>query len=199
VHDVLVPVTTLRTDRLVLRDWRLDDRERFAELNADTRVMEHFPSRLDRAESDALADRIAAELARDGFGLWAVARRDDDRFLGFTGLVAVPFATPFTPAVEVGWRFAVDAWGHGYATEAARAAVRYAFEELVLDELVSMTSPSNVRSQRVMERLGMTRDPDGDFDHPRIAAGHPLRRQVLYRLSRATWRAAQAPARRGPR
>jgi ribosomal-protein-alanine N-acetyltransferase len=189
-----MPVRTLRTDRLVLRDWRSDDREPFAELNADPRVMEHFPSRLDRAESDALADRIAASLARDGFGLWAVARRDDDRFLGFTGLVEVPFATPFTPAVEVGWRFAVDAWGHGYATEAARAAVGYAFEELELDELVSMTTPSNVRSQRVMERLGMTRDPVDDFDHPRIAVGHPLRRHILFRLPRAAWLVGQAPS-----
>jgi RimJ/RimL family protein N-acetyltransferase len=188
----MVP-TELRTERLVLRDWRAADRAPFAALNADPRVMEHFPASLDRAASDALVERITTDLHRNGWGLWAVARRDDDRFLGFTGLLAVGFEAPFTPAVEVGWRFAVDAWGHGYATEAARAAVRYAFAVLALDQLVSMTTPSNGRSQRVMERLGMTRDPADDFDHPRIAVGHPLRRHVLYRLSRAVWQAGLPP------
>lgn len=181
-----MPVT-LRTDRLTLRDWRDEDREWFAALNADPRVMEHFPRRLDRAESDALADRIQAGLRRDGWGLWAVARRDDDRFLGFTGLLAVGFEAPFTPAVEIGWRFAVDAWGQGHATEAARAVLDHAFGTLQLPEVVSMTSASNVRSQRVMERIGMGRDPADDFDHPRIEPGHPLRRHVLYRLSRDDW------------
>ena len=187
MHDVLMPVTTLQTDRLVLRDWRATDRAPFAALNADPRVMEHFPASLDRAASDALVERITTDLHRSGWGLWAVARRDNDRFLGFTGLLAVGFEAPFTPAVEIGWRFAVDAWGQGHATEAARAVLDHAFGTLELPEVVSMTSVSNVRSQRVMERIGMGRDPADDFDHPRIEPGHPLRRHVLYRLSRDDW------------
>jgi RimJ/RimL family protein N-acetyltransferase len=180
-------VAELRTERLVLRDWRDGDREPFAALNADPRVMEHFPARLTRMESDAMVDRIVGDLRRQGWGLWAVTHRDEDRFLGFTGLLEVTFEAPFTPAIEIGWRYAAEAWGHGFATEAARAALGYAFSTLALDEIVSMTAQSNVRSQRVMERLGMKRDPTDDFDHPLIVVGHRLRRHVLYRLTRRAW------------
>lgn len=151
-------------------------------MNADPEVMEHFPATLDRDEADASFDRISGILASRGWGLWAVDL--DGEFLGFTGLAPVTFHARFTPAIEVGWRLARHAWGHGYATEAARAALAYAWDELELDEVVSMTAVGNIRSRAVMERLGMTREPADDFDHPRVVPGHPLRRHVLYRLRR---------------
>ncbi len=166
----------------------LADREPFARLNANPRVMEFFPAVMDRAESDALVDRIEAHWASDGHGLWAVERGEDRAFLGFVGLAAPSFEAAFTPCVEVGWRFDPAAWGHGYATEAARAAVAFGFAELGLREIVSFTTVANVRSRAVMERLGMTRNPADDFDHPNLAAGHPLRPHVLYRLGRDGWR-----------
>jgi RimJ/RimL family protein N-acetyltransferase len=153
--------------------------------------MRHFPATLTRAESDAFADLIERGFETNGdWGLWALERKDTGAFIGFTGLAPVSFAAPFAPAVEIGWRLARPAWGHGYATEAARAAVGVAFDELGLDGLVSFTAPANVRSRAVMERLGMTRDPAEDFDHPRVPAGSPLRRHVLYRLPVAAWRGA---------
>jgi RimJ/RimL family protein N-acetyltransferase len=179
-----MPIPRLETGRLLLREWRDGDREPFAVLNADPRVMEHFPSRLTTSESDAFVDRMIERWAVDGFGLWAVERPADGRLLGFAGLAAPTFEAHFTPAVEIGWRFAVKAWGHGYATEAARAAVRFAFEDLNLAEIVSFTVPANLRSRAVMERIGMTRNAADDFDHPRIPDGDALRRHVLYRLSR---------------
>jgi RimJ/RimL family protein N-acetyltransferase len=188
-----VPVPTLTTERLRLRPWRPEDREPFAALNADRRVMEHFPALLTRAESDALVERIEARLEADGFGLWATERIADGVFLGFVGLARHGFPAPFTPCVEVGWRLAFDAWGHGYATEGARAALAHGFRVVGLDEIVSFTVPANVRSIRVMERLGMSRDPADDFDHPRLPEGHPLRGHVLYRLPAERW-AAVRPA-----
>ena len=182
-------IPTLETDRLILRDWRDADREPFARMNADPRVSEFLPGALTREESDDFVDRIVERWTEDGTGLWAVERREDGAFLGFTGLAVPRFEAAFTPAVEVGWRLAFEAWGHGYATEAARAALRYGFEVAGLDEIVSFTVPANVRSRAVMERIGMTRDPADDFDHPNLAPDSPLRRHVLYRLSRADWQA----------
>lgn len=175
---------TLHTERLILRRWREDDREPFAAMNADPEVMRHFLRPLDRPESDAFFDRIEARFRADGYGLWAVERGADGAFLGFTGLAVATFEAPFTPCVEVGWRFVPDAWGHGYATEAAREALRFGFESLGLEEIVSFTSPLNVPSYRVMERLGMHRDAADDFEYPSRPQGHPLRPQVLYRLRR---------------
>jgi ribosomal-protein-alanine N-acetyltransferase len=175
-------VVGLETERLLLRRWREQDRDAFAAMNSDPVVMEHFVSVLSRAESDALLDRIEARFARDGFGLWAVEERGSGELLGFTGIQRVPFVAPFTPAVEVGWRLRRAVWGHGYATEAATAALAFGFGTAGLGEIVAMTTPSNERSIAVMERLGMRRDPDADFDHPRIPAGHPLRRHILYRV-----------------
>jgi ribosomal-protein-alanine N-acetyltransferase len=180
-------IPRLETGRLLLREWLDGDREPFAEMNADPRVMEQFANRLTTSESDAFIDRMIERWAADGFGLWAVERRTDGRFLGFTGLAAPTFEAHFTPAVEIGWRFAVDAWGHGYATEAARAALRFGFEDLDLPEIVSFTTVANARSRAVMERLGMSNDPADDFDHPRLPVGHPIRPHVLYRLARKRW------------
>jgi ribosomal-protein-alanine N-acetyltransferase len=177
----------LRTDRLLLRRWQDSDRAPFGELNADPEVMRHFPAPLDRAQSDGFVARIEAGFDRYGYGLWALETLDGGEFLGFTGLQWIPFDAHFTPALEVGWRLARSAWGRGYATEAAREAVRFAFTEAGLRELVSMTTPANDRSQAVMRRLGMTRDPAEDFDHPGVPDGHPMRRHVLYRLPYQRW------------
>ena len=177
----------LRTERLILRTWQPGDREPFAEINADPVVMEHFPAPLTRAESDRFADRIEDLWRVDGWGLWAVQIAEDQSFAGFVGLNRAEFAAPFTPAIEVGWRLAQQHWGQGYATEAGRAALGYGFQELDLLEIVSFTSTVNTRSQRVMAKLGMQRDPGDDFDHPGIAPGDRLRRHVLYRLTRSDW------------
>jgi RimJ/RimL family protein N-acetyltransferase len=172
----------IRTRRLVLRQWRDSDREPFAELNADPAVMAHFPAPMSRAESDAFVDRISEHFAARGFGLWAVETTEAGSFIGFVGLTVPRFDAHFTPAVEVGWRLARSAWGHGYATEAANAAVVYGFQRLSLDEIVSFTSVHNIASQAVMRRIGMTHDPADDFEHPNLPEGHRLRRHVLWRL-----------------
>jgi RimJ/RimL family protein N-acetyltransferase len=168
-----------------LRHWVAADRDPFAALNADPRVMEHFPSVLTREESDGRVDRIEAHFAEHGFGLWAVEIPGVTSFAGFVGLSTTPFDAHFTPCVEIGWRLAAPYWGRGYATEAARAALAFGFEELELDEIVSFTVPENVRSRRVMEKIGMRHDPAGDFDHPLLPEGHRIRRHVLYRIARA--------------
>jgi RimJ/RimL family protein N-acetyltransferase len=179
---------TLRSERLVLRRWRESDRAPFAELNADPEVMEHFPAMMTAGESDALVDRFEAGFDRHGFGLWALEVIGTGEFIGFTGLSVPGFQTHFTPAVEIGWRLARSAWGHGYASEAARRALEFGFTDAGLAEVVSFTVPANVRSQAVMERIGMTRDPADDFDHPRLDAASPLRRHVLWRITAERWR-----------
>jgi RimJ/RimL family protein N-acetyltransferase len=172
----------IRTERLLLRQWRDDDLDPFAELNADPEVMRHFPRTLSRAESDTLAARQRTLIAERGWGLWAVEAPEG--FVGFVGLSEPRFEAHFTPAVEVGWRLARRGWRKGYATEAARAVVDFGFGELGLDEIVSFTFVGNERSRGVMERLGMTHDPAEDFEHPLLPAGDPLRHHVLYRLKR---------------
>jgi RimJ/RimL family protein N-acetyltransferase len=175
------------TQRLLLRPWRAQDREPFAQLNADPEVMEHFPRVLSCRESDATADRVDRHFREHGFGPWAVEVQGGAPFIGFVGLLQVGFDAPFTPAVEMLWRLARSSWGHGYATEAAREACRIAFVELRLPALVAFTVPGNTRSRAVMERLGMTHDPRDDFDHPELSEGDRLRRHVLYRLSAEAW------------
>jgi RimJ/RimL family protein N-acetyltransferase len=178
----------LLTERLLLRRWRPEDRVPFAAMNADPEVMEHFLAALTRAESDAFVDRIEAGFAEHGFGLWAleVAQPGElsGEFIGFTGLSVPSFQAHFMPAVEIGWRLARPAWGHGYASEAARRALSAAFDDHGLPEVVSFTSATNLRSQAVMRRIGMTHDPADDFDHPRLPPGHRIRRHVLYRAAR---------------
>jgi RimJ/RimL family protein N-acetyltransferase len=177
----------LATERLVLRAWRDTDLAPFAALNADPRVMEHFAAALSPVESAAMVERIRRHFASHGFGLWAVGVPGVAEFIGFAGLVRVPFAAPFTPAVEVGWRLAAEHWGRGYATEAARRALEVGFAQLELEQIVSIAMTANQRSRRVMEKLGLRRSPADDFDHPRLPEGHPRRRHVLYRLSRTEW------------
>jgi RimJ/RimL family protein N-acetyltransferase len=174
----------LRTDRLLLRRWRPDDRLPFARLNSDPQVVEYLAGALTREASDALADRIEAHFERHGFGLWAVeVPGEDTPFAGFIGLVTARFEAHFTPCIEIGWRLDAAYWNRGYATEGARAAVQFGFLSLKLEEIVSFTACANVRSRRVMEKLGMTRAPSDDFDHPGLPPGHPLKRHVLYRLA----------------
>jgi RimJ/RimL family protein N-acetyltransferase len=170
------------TDRLVLREWRDADLEPFVAMNADPVVMEFFPETYTEKRTRRFIARIGECWAERGYGLWAVERQDTKSFIGYVGLWPATFPAHFTPAVEVGWRLAADQWGHGYATEGARAALNYGFSTAGLDEIVSFTSAINVRSRRVMERLGMRRDVSGDFDHPKVPEGHPTRRHVLYRI-----------------
>ena len=168
-------MSELRTARLLLRRWREQDRAPFAALNADPVVMQHFPSPLSAEQSDAFVESVEAHFAEHGYGLWAV--EVDGAFVGFTGLAWQTYEADFTPALEVGWRLAREAWGHGYATEAATAALARGLEEV--DSVISTTALTNLRSQRVMQRLGMRRQLE--FDHPRVPAGHPVRPHVLYR------------------
>jgi ribosomal-protein-alanine N-acetyltransferase len=177
----------LATERLLLRRWRSSDEGPFAALNGDEEVMEHFPNILTRAESDWMLADLEARFERQGYGLWAVEVRATGEMIGFVGLNLPTFKEHFMPAVEVGWRLSKSAWGHGYATEAARASLSYGFSEAGLDEIVAMTTTTNSRSAAVMERLGMSRDPADDFEHPAIEQGHPLRRHILYRISAAEW------------
>jgi len=182
-------MNVITTERLLLRRWFPADREPFAQMNADPRVMQFFPGLLSREESDRGVDRIEAHFEEHGFGLCAVELSQDHAFIGFIGLQIPSFQASFTPCVEIGWRLAAEHWGTGLATEGARSIVRDAFETVGLKELVSFTVPGNIRSRRVMEKLGMIRDPAHDFDHPNLPEGHPLRRHVLYRLRRSDRRA----------
>jgi RimJ/RimL family protein N-acetyltransferase len=175
----------MRTDRLIMRRWRDSDREPFAELNGDAETMQFFPSTMDRAGSDALVDRIEASFERQGFGLWALEVAATGRFIGFTGLNPMPDGVPGAGGMEVGWRLRKDAWHHGYATEAARAALGVAFDGARLDEIWSMTATLNEPSQAVMRRIGLTEH--GFFEHPSVPEGSPIRPHVLYRIARADW------------
>jgi RimJ/RimL family protein N-acetyltransferase len=178
----------LLSARARLRAWRAADLAPFAALNADPCVMRFLPRVLTRAESDALAAQAQARIAERGWGLWAAELRVSATFFGYLGLAVPSFEAHFTPCVEIGWRLARPYWGAGLATEAARECLRFGFEELGLQEVVSFTVPANLRSRALMERIGLRHDVAGDFPHPRLAAEHPLSRHVLYRLSRERWR-----------
>ncbi|MFI0435871.1 MAG: GNAT family N-acetyltransferase [Parachlamydiaceae bacterium] len=174
--------STIKTERLILRSWREEDLEPFARLNADPRVMEFFPRVLSQEESHQFAQRICIAMKEQGWGLWAVSIPDVADFIGYIGLAPVNFVADFSPAVEVGWRLAYDFWNNGYATEGAKAAVKYGFENLHLNEIVSFTAINNRRSRRVMEKIGMYHDENSDFDHPKLPERHELRRHALYRI-----------------
>lgn len=178
----------IETERLVLRRWDEADLETFAQLNSDPVVMEFFPAMLSREESDAFARRIEASFDECGYGLFALEVTRGARFAGFVGLHSLAGAAmPFAADVEVGWRLARSAWGKGYATEAAEAVLAFGFRECEMTEIVSFTSQVNVRSKRVMQKIGMHRDPAEDFLHPRVEAGHVLSPHVLYRLTASEW------------
>ena len=176
----------IRTERLLLRRWLPADVEPFSAMNSDPRVSEYLPTPLSRPESESFIARIRGHFEKQGFGLWAVEIPGVAPFAGFVGLSTPRFEAHFTPAIEIGWRLAAEHWGRGYATEGARAVLAFGFDELRLEQIVSITVPANARSRRVMEKIGMTCDPADDFDHPLLPEGHPLRRHVLYRIARAS-------------
>jgi RimJ/RimL family protein N-acetyltransferase len=183
----------IRTERLVLREWRETDKLPYSLLNADPEVMRHFPSMLTREQSDEMVDRMTASWEQRGFGLWAAERVDTGRLIGFVGLSAPGWQADFTPCIEVGWRLARQHWGNGFAPEAATAALAFGFEHVDLpnDEIVSFTTTRNLKSQRVMQKIGLRLDPAREFDHPLF----PLwdeRRHVVYAIDRATWTASVA-------
>jgi RimJ/RimL family protein N-acetyltransferase len=188
----------IRTERLLLRLWRDDDKPPYAALNADPQVRQYLQGTITRERSDAFVDAIAEHWRRHGWGLWAVEVPGIASFVGHIGLWPADFGG--RSMVEVGWRLAREHWGRGYATEGARAALRFGFETVGLPEIVSFTVPQNVRSLRVMERIGLVRDPAGDFDHPHVdREGYPeLVRHVLYRLSRAHWERSNSTSAEGP-
>jgi len=181
------PILEIESARLLLRQWRDEDLADFAVMCADPQVMRYFPGTLSRLESASLIGRIRGHFAEHGYGLWALQRKDSGQFIGFTGLNVVGFDAPFTPATEIGWRLAREHWGLGYASEAAWTALRCGFDRLPLKEVVAFTTQINLPSEKVMQAIGMHHDPADDFDHPRLEADHPLRRHVLYRISREQW------------
>jgi ribosomal-protein-alanine N-acetyltransferase len=181
------PIPTLSTSRLILRPWREEDLPAFAALNADPRVVEFLPRCLERAESNALAERIAAHFRQHGCGLWAVEAPGVAPSIGFAGLAVPSFEAHFTPCLEIGWRLAFAHWGRGYATEAARRVLAHAFGPLGRAEIVSFTTRDNRRSRAVMERLAMRHDPADDFLHPALPEDHPQRPHVLYRIGRRSF------------
>jgi RimJ/RimL family protein N-acetyltransferase len=181
----------LETNRLRLRRWTSNDLEPFAALNADPEVMRHFPATLSLDQTKSFIAAVEAHFEREDFGLWATDLKETGEMIGFVGLSIPRFAADFMPCVEIGWRLSKKHWGFGYAPEAAREVLRYGFEHVKLDDVVSFTATTNLKSIRVMEKIGMRRDPAEDFDHPNLEAGHRLRRHVLYRLSREDWQSRQ--------
>lgn len=177
----------IKTERLILRKWRDEDLLPFAELNADPCVREFFLSTLDPQTSNEHIKYYSNHIEKYGYGFWAVSLISTGEFIGFIGIQNVHFKAHFTPAVEIGWRLAFNHWGKGYATEGAKAALRYAFETLKLDEIVSMASMKNMRSRHVMEKIGMHHDPKDDFDYPEFPKDDFRRKFVLYRLKRNEW------------
>lgn len=171
-------------ETLTLRQWKDSDLEPFIDMNANPEVMRYFPAPLTPAESTASFERLRRAIDERGWGFWAVDV--DHTFAGFTGLNVPAFDAPFTPRIEIGWRFLPEFWGRGLATRAAREALRFGFDELKLAEIVSFTAEINMRSRKLMERLGFNQDVNGDFDHPSIPVGHALRRHVLYRKTRSS-------------
>jgi RimJ/RimL family protein N-acetyltransferase len=182
---------SLTTERLTLRPWQETDLEPFALLNQNSRVREFFPSCLTAEESHLEARWHARFIEEHGWGFWAVSLKEGPDFIGFIGLQYVGFEACFTPAVEIGWRLAVEHWGKGYATEGAKAALEFGFTHLQLPEIVSFTAAGNRRSRAVMEKIGMAHCPQLDFEHPRLEKGHPLRQHALYRLSQLEWQSLQ--------
>ena len=179
-------IIEIETLRLNLRQWRQEDRPAFARLNADPMVMRYYPGVLSAKESNAMAQKMERLIHKQGWGFWAVEKRDDQRFIGFVGLNKPAYELPVTPCVEIGWRLAKEYWGCGYASEAAKACLNVAFNRLNLSDVYSFTSLTNTKSQAVMQRLGMT-NTHANFEHPMIPENHPLREHVLYRIAKPSW------------
>lgn len=182
----MVNVSELETDRLLLRQWRQEDLVSFAELNADPEVMEYFPNTLTTSESNAMADKIERLILERGWGFWAVELKEKNNYIGFVGLHKPEVDLPFTPCVEIGWRLNKAYWGKGYATEAAKESLGFAFSDLGLSEVLSFTSVLNVRSQSVMQKIGMS-NTHNNFEHPSLPVGHGLREHVLYKITKQQW------------
>ena len=180
----------IETERLYLRQWQASDFAIFAEMNADPEVMQYFPKLLTPKVSDVIANKCQQLIADNGWGLWAVSLKVDEEnngsFIGFVGLNDTHADMSFAPAVEIAWRLSKEHWGQGYATEAARASLNFAFTELGLEEVVSFTAVINKRSQLIMQRIGMT-DTQDNFYHPALKSTHPLAEHVLYKISRQQW------------
>ena len=175
----------IETERLILRGYREDDREAFAALNGDPRVGAWLAGTQDRAQSDAMMDRISGHIAAHGFGLWGAETRADSRLVGFVGLNTVKASDlPVGPAVEMGWRLIPETWGQGLASEGAAAALAWGFAQLDAHEIIAFTADTNLASQGVMRKIGMVHDAARDFDHPRLALDHPLRRHVVFAATR---------------
>ena len=171
----------LRTERLLLRRWQESDRAPFARLNTDSQAVRYLPKVLTREESDRFVDRVEAHFEQYDYGLWVAEIVGITPFAGFIGFAVPTYEAHFTPNVEIGWRLAPEYWGQGYATEGAQAVLDFGFKEIGLEEIVSITVPDNIASWRVMEKIGMTRELEGDFDHPFLPEDHPLRRHWLFR------------------
>lgn len=191
---MICAMIAIETDRLILRSWQEEDLVPFAAMNADPRVMEYFPSVKNYGESleeynrhKSRCEEFRSTLRIGSWGFWAVGVKGGVPFIGFIGLNPVSFTAHFTPAVEIGWRLAADHWGKGYATEGAKASLKFGFETLNLPEIVSFTPVQNKRSRAVMEKIGMHHNLQDDFDHPQLPEGHKLRKHVLYRLKRSEW------------
>lgn len=176
-------MTILTTQRLLIREWKESDVLPFAAMNADRQVMEYFPGILSWSETKDLLARIATHIKQHQFGLWAVELKNSGEFIGFIGLNIPQFSTHFTPCIEIGWRLAQSYWGKGLATEGAEAVLAYGFNQLKLAEIVSFTAKTNLRSRRVMEKLGFSYTESDDFNHPKLALSSSLSQHVLYRLS----------------
>ena len=174
------------TDRLRLRQWKKDDLPAFAALNADAEVMKYYPATLTELESNDMAERFEALLEYNGWGFWVVEKLDEEKFMGFVGLNEPTYELPVSPCVEIGWKLAKEYWGYGYASEAAKASLAVAFENLGLPEVYSFTSVLNEKSQAVMERIGLV-NMNQNFDHPMIPKNSPLREHVLYRIDKNGW------------
>lgn len=179
-------IAELKTQRLLLRQWQEDDRAIFAQINADPNVMKYYPDILNENESNQIAVKLESLISGRGWGLWAVEKKDDNNFIGFVGLHEPEYDLPVTPCVEIGWRLGKEYWGHGYATEAASAALDFAFGRLGLEQVYSFASVSNKRSLAVMQRLGMV-NTKLNFQHPVIPEHSPLREHYLYKINRSQW------------
>jgi len=180
-------ISKIETSRLILREWKDTDFDPFKKMGLDPRVMEDFPSLLSPERSEAMIKGMQTHFQEHGFTFWATELKSTGQFVGFIGLALVSFDAHFTPAVEIGWRLAYESWGQGYAPEGAIAALQAGFNQLKLSEIVSFTAVRNIKSQRVMQKIGMTHLESENFNHPRIPPTHPLCKHVLYRAKRETW------------